>query len=215
MLPRRAEATPEAPEVFTLDFAHFANGTGITSDLVFVNVGTHPIRPALYFYDTEGAISMTRRIGGGRDGRSGDHRGRRLTVLTEMEPLGELTISTHGQGELVSGIGEGALRRSHRRDRALWRPRHRGGRGGSQPTRQRHPLPGPPPGGRNPHGGALHNLGEEAMGVSCRLMSGGVALEEAEIPLAANGQASWFIEEAFPTTDTSDFAGSVRCTAAR
>ena len=26
-----------------------------------------------------------------------------LSVLTEMEPLGELTISTHGQGELVSG----------------------------------------------------------------------------------------------------------------
>ena len=43
-------------------------------------------------------------------------------------------------------------------------------------------------------------------------MSGGVALEEAEIPLEANGQASWFIEEAFPTTDTSDFLGSVRCT---
>ena len=26
-----------------------------------------------------------------------------LSVLTEMEPLGQLTISTHGQGELVSG----------------------------------------------------------------------------------------------------------------
>ena len=49
----RAEATPE---VFTLDFAHFANGDGITSDLVFVNVGTHPIRPALYFYDKEGHL---------------------------------------------------------------------------------------------------------------------------------------------------------------
>ena len=37
-----------------LDFAYFANGEGIVSDLVFVNVGTHPIRPALYFYDKEG-----------------------------------------------------------------------------------------------------------------------------------------------------------------
>ena len=26
-----------------------------------------------------------------------------LSVQTEMEPLGELTISTHGRGELVSG----------------------------------------------------------------------------------------------------------------
>ena len=34
---------------------------------------------------------------------------------------------------------------------------------------------------------ALHNLGAEAMEVNCRLMSGGVALEEVEIPLAANG----------------------------
>ena len=50
----RAEATPEAPEVLTLDFAHFANGTGITSDLVFVNVAPHPIRPAIYFYDRGG-----------------------------------------------------------------------------------------------------------------------------------------------------------------
>ena len=36
-----------------------------------------------------------------------------LTVLTEMEPLGELTISTHGQGPLVSGsvrvVSEGPL----------------------------------------------------------------------------------------------------------
>ena len=51
----RAEATPEAPEVFTLDFAHFANGTSITSDLVLVNVAPQPVRPAIYFYDTEGA----------------------------------------------------------------------------------------------------------------------------------------------------------------
>ncbi len=40
-------------EAATLDFAHFANGTWIT-DLVFVNVATHPIRPVLYFYDKEG-----------------------------------------------------------------------------------------------------------------------------------------------------------------
>ena len=42
-------------------------------------------------------------------------------------------------------------------------------------------------------------------------MSGGAVLEEAVIPLAASGQTSWSLEEAFPTTDTSDFAGTVRC----
>ena len=95
----RAEATPE---VFTLDFAHFANGDGITSEMVFVNVGTHPIRPALYFYDKEGhliaaesVVDLTGDLEIQEDGS--------LSIQTEMEPLGELTISTHGQGELVSG----------------------------------------------------------------------------------------------------------------
>ena len=60
---------------------------------------------------------------------------------------------------------------------------------------------------------AMHNVGEEAIEVSCRLMSGGAVLEEAKIPLEANGQLSWFIEEEFTATDTSDFAGTVRCTA--
>ena len=59
---------------------------------------------------------------------------------------------------------------------------------------------------------AIRNPGEEAMGVSCRLMSGGIVLEEAEISLEANGQEARYIEELFPRTDTSDFVGSVRCT---
>ena len=45
--PSQVEATPEAPELLTLDFAHFANGDGITSDLVFVKCGdpADPSRP--------------------------------------------------------------------------------------------------------------------------------------------------------------------------
>ena len=60
---------------------------------------------------------------------------------------------------------------------------------------------------------AMRNLAEEAIDLTCRLMSGGAVLEEAMIPLEANGQASWFIEEVFTATDTTDFTGSVRCTA--
>ena len=96
----RAKATPMAP--LALDFAHFANGTGITSEMVLVNVAPHPIRPAIYFYDRgghlidpESVVDVTVDLGVTEDGS--------LTVQTEMEPLGELTISTHGQGELVSG----------------------------------------------------------------------------------------------------------------
>ena len=49
--------------------------------------------------------------------------------------------------------------------------------------------------------------------MSCRLMSGGIVLEEVEIDLEASGQDARFIEEMFTATDTSDFVGSVRCTA--
>ena len=204
----RAEAT--LPVV--LDFAHFANGTGITSDFVFVNVAPHPIRPALYFYDQEGHLIDPESVVDVTGDLEVTENGS-LSVLTEMEPLGELTISTHGQGELVSGsvkvlsdgpIGGGVRYGVPEIGVA--------GVGASPPVRDvLFPV-------RRQEGGirtaaALHNLGEEAMGVRCRLMSGGVALEEEEIPLEANGQTSWFIEATFTATDTSDFLGSVRCTA--
>ena len=203
----RAVATPGA----VLDFAHFANGAGIISDLVFVNVSPHPTRPALYFSDQGGdlidsasVVDLTGDLVVAEDGS--------LTVHTEMESLGQLTISTHGRGELVSGsvrvvssVPIGGLVRYSVPGVGV------AAVGASPPVRDvLFPA-------RRQEGGirtaaALHNLQEEVVGVNCRLMSGGVALEEVEIPLAANGQASWFIEEAFPTTDTSDFLGSVRCT---
>ena len=93
------EATPRA--AVALDFAHFANGTGITSEMVLVNVAAHPIRPSIYFYDREGrlidpesVVDVTGDLEVTEDGS--------LSVRMEMELLGELTISTHGQGELVS-----------------------------------------------------------------------------------------------------------------
>ena len=211
-VPNPAEATPEAPEVFPLDFAHFANGDGITSDLVFVNAGSVPVRPAVYFYDTEGAlvsaesvVDITGDLAIQEDGA--------LTVLTDMEPLEVLTISTHGRGDLVSGsvtvlsdapvggmlrfalpgIGVAVVGASPPVSDALF------------PVRRREEG--------ITTGVALHNLGEEAIAVMCRLMRGGVLLEEVEIPLAANGQTSWLIDAAFPGVYTSDFAGSVRCDA--
>ena len=208
----QTEATPVAPEVFTLDFAHFANGMSITSDLVFVNVAPQPVRPALYFYDTEGALVSAESVVDVTGDLTVQEDGA-LTILTEMEPLGELTISTHGQGELVSGsvkvvsdapiggmlrfdlpgIGEAVVGASPPVSDTIF------------PVRRQE-------GGINT-GVAIHNLEEEAMEVSCRLMSAGTALEETSIPLAANGQTSWSIDQAFPAVDTSDFTGSVRCDA--
>ena len=221
---RRAEGTPEAPEV--LDFAHFANGEGIASDLVFVNVETQPsgpaptpyqvaippIRPALYFYDKEGnpiaaetVVDVTEDLEITEDGS--------LSVRTAMEPLGELTISTHGQGELVSGsvrvVSDGPIGGVLRFDLPGIGV---AGVGASQPVRDVLFPVRRQEGGINT-GVAVHNLGEEAMEVTCELMQGGTVLNDESISLAANGQSSWFINDVFTGADTSDFAGSVRCAA--
>ena len=205
-----AEATPIAQVV--LDLAHFANGAGIISAVVLVNVAPHPIQPALYFYDQEGepiaAESMVDVLGD-----LGIQEDGGLTIRTEMEPLGELTISTHGRGDLVSGsvkvaaygaiggvlrfdlpgIGVAGVQVSQPLRDAIF------------PVRRRE--------GGIDTGMALHNREEEAAVVSCRLMKNGAVLEEVEITLAANGQVARFIGEVFTGTDTSDFVGLVRCTA--
>ena len=204
----RAEATPG---VGALDFAHFANGAGIISDLVFVNVATHPIRPVLYFYDQEGqpidpesVVDLTGDLEITEDGG--------LSIWMEMEPLGELTISTHGQGKVVSGsvqvVSDGPIGGVLRFDLPGIGV---AGVGASQPVRDVI-FPARRRGGLST-AVAIRNLGEEDLGVSCRLMSGGIVLEEVEIPLEANGQDARYIEEVFPLADTSDFVGSVRCTA--
>ena len=59
---------------------------------------------------------------------------------------------------------------------------------------------------------AIHNQEAEAVVVTCQLR-GGTVLEEIEISLEANGQTAQFIEELFTTADTSNFVGSVRCSA--
>ena len=218
----RGGGGPEA----ALDFAHFANGDGTTSELVFVNVSTQrsrpattpfhtdipPIRPAIYFYDTEGnplaaesVVDITGDLVIQEDGG--------LTVLTEMEPLGVLTVSTHGQGPLVSGsvkvvaegplggmlrfdlphVGEAVAEASPPVSDALF------------PVRRRE--------GGITTGVAIHNLESSPGQVRCDLLREGVLRDAASFPLEANGQTSWLIDQAFPAADTSDFTGSVRCDA--
>ena len=205
----RAEATPG---VGALDFAHFANGAGIISDLVFVNVAPHPIRPALYFYDQEGhpidpesVVDLMGDLEVTEDGA--------LTVQTEMEPLGELTISTHGRGELVSGsvtvAANGPIGGVLRFDLPGIGV---AGVGAGQPVRDAL-FPARRQAGGISTAAAIHNLREEAMVVGCQLMQEGAVLEEVEIPLEANGQEARFIEEMFTLADMFDFVGLVRCTA--
>ena len=205
----RAEATPG---VGALDFAHFANGAGTTSDLVFVNVATHPIRPVLYFYDREGhpmdpesMVDLTEDLEVTEDGG--------LSIRTAMEPLGELTVSTHGRGELVSGsvkvVSEGPIG-------GVLRYALPGigvtGVGASPPVRDAL-FPVRQEGGLAT-AAAIRNLTGSDLVVTCRLMKDGAVLEETQIPLAAIGQEARYIEEMFTFTgaDVSDFVGLVRCT---
>ena len=198
--------------VTCLDFAHFANGAAITSDLVLVNVGTTPIRPVIYFYDkvgnpiaAESVVDVTGDLEVTEDGA--------LTVQTELASLGELTTSTHGRGVVVSGsvkvVSDGPIRGVLRFDLPGVGV---AGVGASPPVRDAI-FPARRQAGGISTAAAIHNPGEEAIVVSCRLMKEGAVLEEAEIPLKANGQEAQFIEEMFTMTDTSDSVGLVRCTA--
>ena len=209
-----------------LDFAHFANGASIVSELVFMNLETQPsgppltpfhqaippTRPVIYFYDQEGnpiapalLVDLTGDLEITEDGA--------LSIQSEMEPLGELTISTYGRGELVSGsvrvVSDGPIGGVLRFDLPGIGV---AGVGASQPVRDAI-FPARRQAGGISTGAAIHNLGEEALVVGCQLMKDGAVLEEEEISLEANGQEARYIEEMFTSTDTSDFVGSVRCTA--
>ena len=111
-----------------------------------------------------------------------------LTVQTEMEPLGELTISTRGRGEVVTGsvrvVSDGPIGGVLRFDLPDVGV---AGVGTSPPVRVAI-FPARRQAGGISTAAAIHNPGAKAMGVSCRLMKEGLVLEEVSIPLAANGR---------------------------
>ena len=212
---KAVEATPMAEEVI-LEFAHFGNGFSgndilITSDLVLVNAAASTARPIIYFFDRAGNLLEAESVVVlGDDLEVGVDGG--LSPTIGMVPLSEMTISTHGRGEVVTGsvrvvsdepVG-GLVRFDIPRIGVA-------GVGASQATSDAlFPV-------RRQAGGirtalAIHNLGMEAIDVQCLLMKNGVVLEESPIKLDANGQDALFIEELFTATDTTDFVGSVRCT---
>ena len=208
----------------TLDFAHFANGTWIT-DLVFVSLETRqsgppltpfhtaipPARPAIYFYDTAGnpiaaesVVDITGDLAVTADGAR--------TVRPAMEPLGVLTISTHGREESVSGSvkvvsdgPKGGLLR-------FLRPALGVAGVGAGPPVSDALFPVRRQEGGITTGVALHNLESSPALLRCELRKEGVLLDAVSIPLEANGQTAWLVDQTFPSADTSDFLGSVRCT---
>ena len=195
-----------------LDFAHFANGASVTSDLVLVNVEAVTIHPTLYFHDGAGAaLDAESVVDVSGDLETTEDKG--LTVTTGIEPLGERTISTRGEGDLVtgsvtvlsSGRGGGVLR--------FDLPEIGVAGVGSSPPVSDAIFPVRRQAGGINTGAAIRNLGLNAMTATCHLMQDGEVLETTPIPLEASGQVARFIDEWFPETETSDFVGSVRCTA--
>ena len=127
--------------------------------------------------------------------------------------MGELTISTHGRGELVSGSVQvsadgyiGGVVRFHLPGIGV------AGVGASQPMANG-VFPARRQGGLST-AVAVHNIDlDRDTWVVCRLMKEGEVLEGVDFFLKPNGQDAQFIEEMFPRTDTSEFVGSVRCSA--
>ena len=197
-----------------LDFAHFGNGSAISSDIVLVNLAATPIRPAVYFYDTAGELidpASVVDIGGNLEAT--DHGA--VTLQSELAPLGEVTISTNGRGDTVTGSVKVISDGPHSPIGGVLRFDVPGvgvaGVGASQEVRNAI-FPARRQAGGIDTGAALRNLSEKELTLSCSLMMGGEVLEEADVPLAANGQDAKFISEMFEY-DTSDFMGSVRCMA--
>ena len=207
-IPRRVGLVPST----FFHFPHFANGSSITSDLVFINVFHNPIRPTIHFYDTDGhLIAADSVVDIGEEMEMREDGG--LTIRAKMAPLGELTISTHGRGDLVTGsvrvVANGHIGGVLRFDSPTVGV---AGVGVGEPVQDAIFPARRQVGGINT-GVAIRNLGDDPITVSCRLMQNGQELEEREVLLSGDGQVSQFIDELFAKTDTANFVGSVRCIA--
>ena len=101
-----------------------------------------------------------------------------LSPTAAVAPLGELTISTHGQGEVVTGsvrvVSDGPIGGVVRFDIPGIGV---AGVGASEPTGDAL-FPARRQAGGIRTAAAIHNLGMEPVDVQCRLMKNGVVLEE-------------------------------------
>ena len=197
-----------------LDFAHFANGGSFRSDVVLVNLAATPIRPLVYFYGKDGELidpgSMVGVMGNLFPTPFGA-----LTLIAELPALGEVTISTNGMGDLTTGSVKvvtegldspiGGVLRFDASEIGV------AGVGASQAVRDA-VIPVRRQMGGIDTAAALRNLSESELILTCHLMMGGEMIEMQEVTLPANGQTAMFISELFEH-DTSDFTGSMRCTA--
>ena len=196
-----------------LDFAHFANGESFRSDVVLVNLAATPIQPLVYFYGQDGELIDPGSMVDVMDNLETTDFGA-LTLQSELPSLGEFTISTNGMGDLVTGSVKviakdlspiGGVLRFDAPGIGV------AGVGAGQPVRDAI-IPVRRQMGSINTGAALRNLSESELTLTCVLMAGGETIETQPVMLPANGQTARFISELFEH-DTSEFTGSMRCTA--
>ena len=205
-------ASVEATPMEGINFAHFANGESVTSDIVLVNVETSTVTPAIYFYNQMGemipADSVVDLMGGLEMAGDGS-----LTVPMGIVGRGEMTISTNGEGSLVIGsvrvFASGRMGGVLRFDIPTIGV---AGVGASEPVSDAI-FPARRMAGGIRTGAAIRNLSAEPMTVTCQLMRDGDVMDTKMVALAVDGHSSEFIDEMFPGSNTTDFVGSVRCTA--
>lgn len=197
-----------------LDFAHFGNGDSFSSDVVLVNLAATPIQPLVYFYDTAGELIDPESLVDVTGNLHATDFGA-LTLQSELPSLGEVTISTNGMGDLMTGSVKVVTEGLDSPIGGVLRFDAPGigvaGVGASQANRDaiipvRRQMDGVNT------GAALRNLSESELTLTCHLMMGGEMIEMQPVTLPANGQEAMFISELFEH-DTSDFTGSMRCTA--
>ena len=204
----------EAVDQETLNFAHFGNGDSFSSDVVLVNLAATPIQPLVYFYGKDGELIDPGSMVDVRGNLETTEFGA-LTLKSELPSRGEITISTNGMGDLTTGSVRVVTEGLDSPIGGVLRFDAPGigvaGVGASQAVRDAI-VPVRRQMGGIDTGAALRNLSESELTLTCRLMTGGETLEMQTVTLPANGQTSMFISELFEH-DTSDFSGSLRCTA--
>ena len=108
---RRLTNTPSATvrgPASGMDFAHFAKGATIASEMVLVNAAP-PSEPSRYLFLRHQGRSDPRRIGSGLDGRSGSHGGRCSDGPDGDGAAGRTHDFDPRAGRAGVGIGDGAL----------------------------------------------------------------------------------------------------------
>jgi hypothetical protein len=188
-------------ENYTLYFAQFGNGGGLTSDIVLQNLSdSETAAGSIQFFDPEGGPFEVGLEGG--ESQS--------SVEFSVDPLDVVTVSTDGLGnDALAGsavvVSSGSLGGVIKFEVAGIGV---AGVGSSLPTsRAITPVQRIPQGINT--GIAVRNTSEEAISINSILLKEGKELDRQKIDLPVGGRSSQFIDQIFPGAFEGEFSGTV------